>query len=263
LDRWLARFLQNVPASDRLFLATFAEWRILRRVRNKAERGRLTDAGIKWAQSRIRAAAAFLAWLRERGKSLERASQPDVDLWLADRRVTTRYVVRDFLIWTNARKCSDRLGIPTRSGDEPAMLMDEKQRWREIEKLLVDRTLRNEVRLIALLSLVFAQHVSRVCRLIDALVDDRAGDVLITFGRDPIRMPPGLAVVLREQLRAARSNPKALRPDGKRWLFPVKNQHEAALAVFDFIEGWYNPHRRHTSIGNISPAEYERRSQAA
>ena len=42
-----------------------------------------------------------------------------------------------------------------------------------------------------------------------------------------------------------------------------KNQHEAALAVFDFIEGWYNPHRRHTSIGNISPIEYERRNQAA
>lgn len=40
------------------------------------------------------------------------------------------------------------------------------------------------------------------------------------------------------------------------------NRREAALAVFDFIEGWYNPHRRHTSIGNISPAEYER-SQAA
>lgn len=43
-----------------------------------------------------------------------------------------------------------------------------------------------------------------------------------------------------------------------------KNQREAALAVFDFIEGWYNPHRRHTSIGFISPAEYERRmSQVA
>lgn len=42
-----------------------------------------------------------------------------------------------------------------------------------------------------------------------------------------------------------------------------KNQREAALAVFDFIEGWYNPHRRHTSIGNISPVEYERRNQAA
>jgi putative transposase len=42
-----------------------------------------------------------------------------------------------------------------------------------------------------------------------------------------------------------------------------KAQREAALAVFDFIEGWYNPHRRHTSIGNISPVEYERRSPAA
>jgi len=42
-----------------------------------------------------------------------------------------------------------------------------------------------------------------------------------------------------------------------------KNRREAALTVFDFIEGWYNPHRRHTSIGNISPVDYERRSQAA
>jgi putative transposase len=42
-----------------------------------------------------------------------------------------------------------------------------------------------------------------------------------------------------------------------------KTQRDAALAVFDFIEGWYNPHRRHSSIGNISPVEYERRSRAA
>lgn len=37
-----------------------------------------------------------------------------------------------------------------------------------------------------------------------------------------------------------------------------KTQREAALAVFEFIEGWYNPHRRHTAIGNISPMEFER-----
>jgi putative transposase len=43
-----------------------------------------------------------------------------------------------------------------------------------------------------------------------------------------------------------------------------QNQRAAALKVFEFIEGFYNPRRRHTSIGNISPMEFERRmSQAA
>lgn len=34
---------------------------------------------------------------------------------------------------------------------------------------------------------------------------------------------------------------------------------EARLAVFDFIEGWYNPRRRHSSLDYLSPMVYERR----
>lgn len=37
---------------------------------------------------------------------------------------------------------------------------------------------------------------------------------------------------------------------------------ELARAIFEWIEGWYNPRRRHTSIGGLSPLEYERRRQA-
>ena len=36
-------------------------------------------------------------------------------------------------------------------------------------------------------------------------------------------------------------------------------QAEARMAVFEFIEGFYNPRRRHSSIGYLSPVEYERR----
>jgi hypothetical protein len=29
-------------------------------------------------------------------------------------------------------------------------------------------------------------------------------------------------------------------------------------AIFDYIEGWYNPHRRHSALGYHSPATYEK-----
>lgn len=40
-------------------------------------------------------------------------------------------------------------------------------------------------------------------------------------------------------------------------------QRAAALKIFEFIKDFYNPSRRHTSIGNISPAEFERRTSHA
>ena len=37
-----------------------------------------------------------------------------------------------------------------------------------------------------------------------------------------------------------------------------KTQAEARMAVFEFIEGWYNPHRRHSALDYRSPVSYER-----
>ncbi|MDQ6770525.1 MAG: IS3 family transposase [Gemmatimonadota bacterium] len=36
------------------------------------------------------------------------------------------------------------------------------------------------------------------------------------------------------------------------------SQAEARMAIFRFIEGWYNPHRRHSALGQLSPIDYER-----
>jgi putative transposase len=37
---------------------------------------------------------------------------------------------------------------------------------------------------------------------------------------------------------------------------------QARMAVFDFIEGWYNPLRRHSALDYLSPINYERSHQS-
>jgi putative transposase len=36
-----------------------------------------------------------------------------------------------------------------------------------------------------------------------------------------------------------------------------RTQSEAKLAVFEYIEGFYNPRRRHSSLGYRSPVQFE------
>jgi putative transposase len=41
------------------------------------------------------------------------------------------------------------------------------------------------------------------------------------------------------------------------------SRRQLALAIFEWIEAWYNPRRRHTSLGMVSPHEYETLHTAA
>ena len=38
---------------------------------------------------------------------------------------------------------------------------------------------------------------------------------------------------------------------------------QLASAMFEWIEGFYNPRRRHTSLGDLSPVEFEALHTAA
>jgi putative transposase len=35
------------------------------------------------------------------------------------------------------------------------------------------------------------------------------------------------------------------------------NRHRARMAIFEYIEGFYNTRRRHSALGHLSPSEYE------
>jgi putative transposase len=42
-----------------------------------------------------------------------------------------------------------------------------------------------------------------------------------------------------------------------------RSHAEARMALFEFIEGWYNPHRRHSALDYESPTNYEKKYRAA
>lgn len=45
--------------------------------------------------------------------------------------------------------------------------------------------------------------------------------------------------------------------------YHFRTREQARIEIFSWIEGWYNPHRRHSSIGYLSPREFEREHFAA
>jgi putative transposase len=47
------------------------------------------------------------------------------------------------------------------------------------------------------------------------------------------------------------------------WRTRFANPTEARDATFEFLEGWYNPHRRHSALGYDSPIRYEQRHRQA
>ena len=47
--------------------------------------------------------------------------------------------------------------------------------------------------------------------------------------------------------------------DEHRWA----TRRQLALAIFEWIEAWYNPSRRHSSINMLSPTDFERQMAAA
>ena len=42
-----------------------------------------------------------------------------------------------------------------------------------------------------------------------------------------------------------------------------QSRDELGQAIFEWIEAWYNPRRRHSGIGDVSPLEYENIHHAA
>ncbi|MFF3675843.1 hypothetical protein ACFYYS_17935 [Streptomyces sp. NPDC002120] len=107
IERHLARMLTRHPKYAML-LGPYARWYVLPRARGRAARSASTRGRARWAYTRIETAVALLEHLASLDLTLSEATQLEVDRWLAA-GPSTRYEVRDFLVWTARRGHSNDL----------------------------------------------------------------------------------------------------------------------------------------------------------
>ena len=93
------------------------------------------------------------------------------------------------------------------------------------------------------------------------------GDVMMNMDYDPIREAGSLlgsgAVVVMDETTSMVSMLRRIAHFHDPRSSRGQAHHQARRAIFEFIEGWYNPHHRHRVLGQQSPMAFERSDQDA
>lgn len=219
---WLATLGDPLNAHHKPILDQFANWRVLRHLRRQADVGRLTKGTFQSARSRLRRVVTLLTWLEARGRSIETATQTDLEDHLATQPKSVAAELSQFLIWTHDTGLNRSLTWAYRATTEPQVTMSDNDRWTHVNTLLNDATIPLPTRIAGLLMLLFAQHITTICAMrtehVDTTTEDR---VLVTFKSTPIEMPDPLAQMLRDHLK--RRGPASYVSHDNGWLFPGGN----------------------------------------
>ncbi|MFE5546768.1 hypothetical protein ACFQ71_23460 [Streptomyces sp. NPDC056534] len=198
-------------------LRPYVRWSVMPRARRRATHTPSTLGRTAWARTRVNAAVAFLQHLSSLGLMLEKATQHHVDRWLGE-GPSTRYELRDFLVWAARRGHSRDLEVPIRGKSDPEGI-DDAAHWDLLQQCLHDEELPLDVRAAGALVLMFGQHLSHIVALTTGHLGETDGHLTLRLDDTPIRLPGPLALLLK---RLVEERPRygwnANTPST--WLFP-------------------------------------------
>jgi hypothetical protein len=217
-ERWLDETLAGISQREhRQLLERFASWHVQRRLRGFADRAPVTGKQTQQARGEVRQAIAFLSWLHGRRRTLADCRQADIDAWYAG-AYTARRQTHAFLRWAMSNKLLPLLAIPHQDTANPAPI-SQKQRLDLLQRLLTDEETALLTRVAAVLTLLYAQPLTRILSLTVDDVLHQDGEVRIRLGEPPAPVPEPFASLL---LRYAgqRLNLTTATNAGARWLFP-------------------------------------------
>lgn len=217
-ESWLNDKLELIRNEDvRRLVHRFATWHHLRRLRALAANGTLTDRQVHSARQDVAAAAAFLTWLHSRRRSAENCRQADIDAWLAA-GPSTRSTARTFVVWAGNKRLMPELNFPHRAA-RSSRIVSQQMRIDQLRLLVSDESLALPFRLAGILMLLYAQPLTRVCRLRCDDIDISGDGVTIRIGDSPAPLPEPFASLARQLLDDNRNTNTAANKESA-WLFP-------------------------------------------
>lgn len=216
-DTWLAEKLDSIDdLEQRQLVRRFATWHHQRRLREFARMGTLTGAQGHNAKQDITAAVNFLHWLADRGRTLASCQQQDVDAWLTT-GPTTRFTLRTFFVWAQHKHVAPKLSFPQRKS-RSTPVTPTAERDQHLRQLLLDAKIPLATRVAGGLLLLYAQPVTRVCRLriSDVAITPTKVTIQIGDSAGPVPEPLGQLV---SQLVKERRNTNTAANSSSTWLF--------------------------------------------
>ncbi len=203
LEAWVDRRLEEVGGVHQHQLRSYATWRVLRRARQRAERGDRARTPTGHARSCLNAAIAFFEFLDRRHRALADCTQADVEDWVTQGPPSAAQV-NDFLDWAATRKMAPRFTLPSqpRRGG-PAT--DNETRWSIVRRLLHDESIDLTDRVAGCLVLLYGQQLTRIAALRrDQVTVIADGSTRLSLGATHIEVPPPLDQLLQRQLNEHR-----------------------------------------------------------
>jgi hypothetical protein len=230
IEPWLDRVLGERPQHHATVVRSFAVWHALRRARQRARRVAVTTHAATYVRTQITITLEFLSWLDDHGKTLATVTQGDLDLWL-DSGSQTNYFLKTFLSWAAGRGLCDDLSVPNRPRADPAVIVEEDDRWSMLRRCLRDGDLPIDVRAAGVLVLLYGRTTTSFAALTVADLHHIDGESYLRFDEVTVLLPPAAAAVFHSLRAAATSRETFHRQDSQaRFLFPGRSPGRPAAA---------------------------------
>lgn len=213
LETWVTELVATLPSHQARLISPYAQWKVLRTVRRRIRRKRISLGVASSARERVRVAVRFLRHLDHREVDVTMLTQESLDRWTGGSR-SRSVEIAPFIRWLNVSGITRDLRVATMRSSNPTEVNAEVVQHTLIGDLITGRGSADlQIRVSGLFVLLYGARIDRIHQLTTAdleWVDER---LFVALSADPIEVPTVLAqlidrlVVAAEQHRSVPMGP--------------------------------------------------------